>query len=98
MEKKFFVLVSQYCQAKNKLQDEYQRRVKEDFDRTLISSPDDAVKSFKSLETMLNAFHHRCTPIKGAYQVPGVQSLPSVYFVDGLFTVTFYPLKEVSNA
>lgn len=98
MEKKFFVLVHQYCQAKNKLQDVYQKRVREDFNCTLISSPEDAVKCFEALEKMFNDLHPRCKPISGSLLVPVMELLPSSYFVEGLFTVSFYPVKEVSNA
>jgi hypothetical protein len=98
MEKKFFVVVHQYCMAKNKLQEEYQKRVKEDFDQTLITSPEEAVKCFKLLESNLNTLHWRCKPVKGSFQQPGIPSLPKNYFVDSLFTVTFYEVREVSNA
>lgn len=98
MEKKFFVLVHQYCQAKNKLQDVYQKRVNEDFHCTLISSTSDAVKCFEALEKMFNEQHPRCKPISGDFLVPDMGSLPSSYFVEGLFTVSFYPVKEVSHA
>lgn len=100
MEKKFFALMEHdHNLPKNKLQEEFRKRVKKDFSQTLIESPAAAAMCLDDLATITNSSFRKCKPIEGYFSEESKYgNNPDCYRVDGLFKLSFYPVKEVNHA
>jgi hypothetical protein len=98
MKKKFFALMEHdHCLPKNKLQEEFRNRVREDFSQTLVDNPQEVSRILDHLASFLSSVHSKCRPMEGYYSTESKYGDPDCYRLDGLFKLTFYQLKEVSN-
>jgi hypothetical protein len=99
MANKFFALMEHdHNLPKNKLQEEFRNRVREDFSQTLVDSPKAESMKLDRLGRFLSSVHSKCKPVEGYFSEESKYGKdPDCYRVDGLFKLSFYPVKEVIN-
>lgn len=98
MKKQYFVLMEHdHTLPKNKLQEEFRKRVKEDFNQTLITDMGELITCVNKIANNLNEVHSRSKPLLGYFsQESKYVNQPDCYRVDGLFKLSFYEVKEVA--
>lgn len=99
MAKKHFALMEQdHIQAKNQLRKELRKRIKEDFSQILVNDVKAVVAGIESVIRYYNELYSRCTPVHGHFE--GRERWPDAnpcFYVDGLFCIVFYEVKEVNH-
>lgn len=73
-------------------------RFRKEFSETLIADPGETSKKMDEVIDSINQEHPRCQPVEGRFW-RNDPDLPrkTMYWVPGLFIMTFYPVKEVGH-
>lgn len=94
----FMLMTDDHRQAKNKTQEELRNEVREIFNQGIVENRKGVAELIDYLIIKANAAHPRSNPIVGQYW--NREHYPSgsdCYYVDGLFQLVFYKVKEVDN-
>lgn len=95
----FLLMTNDHRSTKNKLEEQVRKRVRDTFNKALITDIKEVCRHLDSIIESENANHKRCKPLEGVFwerlRLDGYSN--DTYYVHGLFNLVFYQVKEVNR-
>lgn len=94
----FLLMTDDHRLPKNKLHEEIRNRVRAKFNQTLATDKEEVCQYMQSIIEGCNMIFRRSEPAKGYFtKRDHFPNSSDCYYVDGLFQLVFYKVKEVDH-